>query len=73
MISLSELARVMHTYGIRNLLHALGNEHITRHGSRSTFRDWTGEKTPSREISASSLWPMTSAGKRKVRTFDQTF
>lgn len=32
MISLSELARVMHTNGIRNLLPALGNEHITRHG-----------------------------------------
>jgi len=37
---------VMHANGIRNLLHALGYEHITRHGFRSTFRDWAGEKTP---------------------------
>ena len=37
---------VMHANGIRNLLHTLGYEHITRHGFRSTFRDWAGEKTP---------------------------
>ncbi|WP_124418539.1 integrase arm-type DNA-binding domain-containing protein [Pseudomonas sp. LBUM920] len=37
---------VMHANGIRNLLHALGYEHITRHGFRSTFRDWAGEMTP---------------------------
>lgn len=37
---------VMHANGIRNLLHDLGYEHITRHGFRSTFRDWAGEKTP---------------------------
>ncbi|MBV4466361.1 integrase arm-type DNA-binding domain-containing protein [Pseudomonas sp. SWRI79] len=36
---------VMHANGIRNLLHELGYEHITRHGFRSTFRDWAGEKT----------------------------
>lgn len=36
---------VMHANGIRNLLHALGYEGITRHGFRSTFRDWAGEKT----------------------------
>jgi len=37
---------VMHANGIRSLLHTLGYEHITRHGFRSTFRDWAGEKTP---------------------------
>jgi integrase len=37
---------VMHANGIRNLLHTLGYEHITRHGFRSTFRDWAGEMTP---------------------------
>ncbi|WLI06060.1 integrase arm-type DNA-binding domain-containing protein [Pseudomonas sp. FP597] len=37
---------VIHANGIRNLLHDLGYEHITRHGFRSTFRDWAGEKTP---------------------------
>lgn len=36
---------VMHANGIRNLLHGLGYEGITRHGFRSTFRDWAGEKT----------------------------
>jgi len=37
---------VMQANGIRSLLHTLGYEHITRHGFRSTFRDWAGEKTP---------------------------
>jgi integrase len=36
---------VMHANGIRSLLHKLGYEHITRHGFRSTFRDWAGETT----------------------------
>ncbi|WP_282361538.1 integrase arm-type DNA-binding domain-containing protein [Pseudomonas sp. PS01300] len=36
---------VMHANGIRNLLHDLGYGHITRHGFRSTFRDWAGETT----------------------------
>lgn len=36
---------VMHANGIRNLLHDLGYERITRHGFRSTFRDWAGETT----------------------------
>lgn len=36
---------VMHANGIRSLLHELGYEHITRHGFRSTFRDWAGETT----------------------------
>jgi integrase len=36
---------VMHANGIRNLLHGLGYESITRHGFRSTFRDWAGEQT----------------------------
>ncbi len=31
---------VMHANGIRDLLHGLGYENITRHGFRSTFRDW---------------------------------
>ena len=36
---------VMHANGIRNLLHRLGYEDVTRHGFRSSFRDWSGEQT----------------------------
>ncbi|MFP3333675.1 integrase arm-type DNA-binding domain-containing protein [Pseudomonas sp. SIMBA_064] len=36
---------VMHANAVRSLLHKLGYEHITRHGFRSTFRDWAGETT----------------------------
>ncbi|EPO7864902.1 tyrosine-type recombinase/integrase [Pseudomonas aeruginosa] len=36
---------VLHANAMRNLLHDLGYEHITRHGFRSTFRDWSGECT----------------------------
>lgn len=36
---------VMHANAIRNLLHKLEHEDITRHGFRSTFRDWAGECT----------------------------
>ncbi|HEN8705577.1 TPA: integrase arm-type DNA-binding domain-containing protein [Pseudomonas putida] len=36
---------VMHANAVRSLLHELGYEHITRHGFRSTFRDWAGETT----------------------------
>ncbi|QDD90001.1 tyrosine-type recombinase/integrase [Pseudomonas oryzihabitans] len=36
---------VMHSNAIRNLLHKLGYEDITRHGFRSTFRDWANECT----------------------------
>ncbi|MCY1557343.1 Prophage integrase IntS [compost metagenome] len=36
---------VMHANAIRALLHKLEQEHITRHGFRSTFRDWAGECT----------------------------
>ncbi|VVO30896.1 tyrosine-type recombinase/integrase [Pseudomonas fluorescens] len=36
---------VMHANGIRNLLHGLGHEDITRHGFRSSFRDWAAEST----------------------------
>ena len=36
---------VMHTNAIRNLLHDMGHGDITRHGFRSSFRDWAGEKT----------------------------
>ncbi len=36
---------VMHTNAIRNLLHKLGHADITRHGFRSTFRDWANECT----------------------------
>lgn len=36
---------VMHANAIRNLLHSLGHENITRHGFRSTFRDWAAECT----------------------------
>jgi integrase len=36
---------VMHANAIRNLLHELGHVDITRHGFRSTFRDWANECT----------------------------
>jgi integrase len=36
---------VMHTNAIRTLLHSMAYEHITRHGFRSSFRDWAGECT----------------------------
>ncbi len=47
---------VMHANAIRNLLHSLGFESITRHGFRSTFRDWAGECTNySREVCEMAL------------------
>nr|WP_302229395.1 integrase arm-type DNA-binding domain-containing protein [Azotobacter vinelandii]WKN24562.1 integrase arm-type DNA-binding domain-containing protein [Azotobacter vinelandii] len=36
---------VMHANAVRNLLHGLGHEHTTRHGFRSSFRDWASERT----------------------------
>ncbi|UVM55374.1 integrase arm-type DNA-binding domain-containing protein [Pseudomonas sp. B21-012] len=36
---------VMHANAIRTLLHGLGHDNITRHGFRSSFRDWSGECT----------------------------
>lgn len=36
---------VMHANAIRSLLHDLGHADITRHGFRSTFRDWANEHT----------------------------
>ncbi len=36
---------VMHANAIRNLLHRIGHTQITRHGFRSSFRDWAGECT----------------------------
>ncbi|GAB3473968.1 tyrosine-type recombinase/integrase [Azotobacter salinestris] len=36
---------VMHANAIRNLLHGLGHADVTRHGFRSSFRDWSGERT----------------------------
>ena len=36
---------VMHANAVRTLLHSMGYEHITRHGFRSSFRDWAGECT----------------------------
>jgi integrase len=36
---------VMHANAIRTLLHAMDYKHITRHGFRSSFRDWAGECT----------------------------
>lgn len=36
---------VMHANAIRNLLHDMGYKSITRHGFRSSFRDWAGECT----------------------------
>lgn len=35
----------MHANAIRNLLHGLGHKDITRHGFRSSFRDWANERT----------------------------
>ena len=36
---------VIHANAVRNLLHKLGHADITRHGFRSTFRDWASENT----------------------------
>lgn len=36
---------VMHANAVRNLLHGLGHDDITRHGFRSSFRDWANECT----------------------------
>ncbi|HBN9846905.1 TPA: integrase arm-type DNA-binding domain-containing protein [Pseudomonas aeruginosa] len=36
---------VIHANAIRNLLHGLGHDDITRHGFRSSFRDWANECT----------------------------
>ena len=36
---------VMHANAIRTLLHTMDYKHITRHGFRSSFRDWAGECT----------------------------
>jgi integrase len=36
---------VMHANAIRNLLHGLGHKDVTRHGFRSSFRDWASECT----------------------------
>lgn len=36
---------VMHVNGIRTLLHDMGHADITRHGFRSSFRDWASECT----------------------------
>ena len=36
---------VMHANAVRNLLHGLNHDDITRHGFRSTFRDWAAERT----------------------------
>jgi integrase len=35
----------MHANAIRSLLHALGHDDVTRHGFRSSFRDWANERT----------------------------
>ncbi|MEE4132454.1 integrase arm-type DNA-binding domain-containing protein [Pseudomonas viridiflava] len=36
---------VMHANAVRNLLHQMKHADITRHGFRSTFRDWASEST----------------------------
>ncbi|RMH85181.1 site-specific integrase [Pseudomonas sp. AOB-7] len=36
---------VMHANAIRTLLHGMGHDDITRHGFRSSFRDWASEAT----------------------------
>lgn len=38
-------ATVIHANAIRNLLHRMGRDDITRHGFRSSFRDWANECT----------------------------
>lgn len=49
-------AGMMHANAIRTLLHGMGCEHITRHGFRSSFRDWAGECTHyPREVCAMAL------------------
>lgn len=35
----------MHANAIRQLLHELGHDDVTRHGFRSSFRDWANERT----------------------------
>ena len=39
------ISGVIHANAVRNLLHKLGHDEITRHGFRSTFRDWANECT----------------------------
>lgn len=47
---------VIHANAKRNLLHGLGYKEITRHGFRSTFRDWAGECTnTAREVCEMAL------------------
>jgi integrase len=36
---------VMHVNAVRKLLHSMGHTEITRHGFRSSFRDWANERT----------------------------
>lgn len=36
---------VMHANAVRTLLHGLGHDDVTRHGFRSSFRDWANERT----------------------------
>ena len=36
---------VMHANAVRGLLHSLGHGDVTRHGFRSSFRDWANECT----------------------------
>jgi len=35
----------MHANAVRGLLHGMGHTDITRHGFRSSFRDWANERT----------------------------
>lgn len=35
----------IHANAVRDLLHGLGHDDITRHGFRSSFRDWANERT----------------------------
>lgn len=39
------ISGVIHANAVRNLLHKIGHDEITRHGFRSTFRDWANECT----------------------------
>lgn len=64
----------MHANAIRTLLHAMEYKHITRHGFRSSFRDWANECTHyPREVCEAGNLRMTSATKLKGHTPALTF
>ncbi|MGF6091970.1 tyrosine-type recombinase/integrase [Pseudomonas sp. 18173] len=55
-LSAGRQAPVMFANAVRKLLHDIGHDDITRHGFRSSFRDWANEQTNySREVCELSL------------------